>query len=237
MRPRLEWVSSPLPWMQANGVQTLNDVNDIFTTALAKGGSADVYKATWRGRQVVLKVFRGDPKLALKKLLRELKVWRLVRHAHIQELLGVRYAGDVPTLVSPFYEFTNLHAYFHYCRGYMKSTWVDVLKTELLCGVLLGLDYLHTQSTPIIHGDIKAANIFVTENGTAVIGDFGTSVQAIALHDRAALRQHIRQCGPCNGNATTSTSISALRGTLRWMAPELITEDNPVHTIRTDIWA
>jgi len=46
----------------------------------------------------------------------------------------------------------------------------------LLSGAALGLDYLHSQIVPaIIHGDIKPANIFVTEAYDAKIGDFGIS--------------------------------------------------------------
>ena len=41
----------------------------------------------------------------------------------------------------------------------------------------MGLDYLHTQNPPIIHRDIKCANIFINGTGTTEgevkIGDLG----------------------------------------------------------------
>ncbi|KZV99705.1 kinase-like protein [Exidia glandulosa HHB12029] len=227
------------PWLETRGIRTLVKVRTVSMTVLAKGGSADVYKARWRGQWVVRKIFRGDPKANQKRIRRELENWRLVRHIHVQELLGVHWTGEVPALVSPFYEFTSLHAYIQYCLCYMTDIFVNRLKAELLCQVLRGLDYLHQHPCrPMVHGDIKASNIFVTKNGIAVIGDFGTC-RAVTPRRAEAISRPWPHYAPVKGISPESSCSSALNlnGTLRWMAPELVIEEDPVHTVRTDIWA
>ncbi|KZV84935.1 kinase-like protein, partial [Exidia glandulosa HHB12029] len=66
----------------------------------------------------------------------------------------------------------------------------------------------------VVHGDIKGANILVSDDGHACLSDFGVS---------AVLSEH-----PSHTASGT--------GTYRWMAPDLFGEHS-VLTRQTDIWA
>ncbi|KZV78773.1 kinase-like protein, partial [Exidia glandulosa HHB12029] len=66
------------------------------------------------------------------------------------------------------------------------------------------------------HGDIKGGNVLVSDDGVARLCDFGLS----RLLENS---QSTRQTGA--------------KGTLRWMAPELVLEDDARHTYSSDIWA
>jgi len=87
------------------------------------------------------------------------------------------------------------------------------LIVEVCVGVLNGLAYLHAQK--IIHLDIKAANLLVTQDGTVKLGDFGVSAQ---------LR-------------TESSSMRAtdLIGSPLYMAPEVIKLEK--YNTKADIWS
>ncbi|KIP07762.1 hypothetical protein PHLGIDRAFT_60252, partial [Phlebiopsis gigantea 11061_1 CR5-6] len=63
-----------------------------------------------------------------------------------------------------------------------------------------GLQYLHDQS--IVHGDLKATNILIDENGAACLSDFGLS--RIKLQTTTII----------------NPSSQPQKGTARWMAPE-----------------
>ncbi|KAJ5066054.1 sterile20-like kinase isoform b-related [Anaeramoeba ignava] len=73
-----------------------------------------------------------------------------------------------------------------------------------------GLSYLHSQK--ILHRDIKAGNIFVTDSGEIKLGDFGVSKKLDEF------------------NQTTSFVGSAF-----WMAPELI--QNEPYDAKVDVWS
>jgi len=79
--------------------------------------------------------------------------------------------------------------------------------------VLCGLDFLHRRG--IIHRDIKAANVLVTNDGVLKLADFGA---ALSVDDTVG-------CGAEN-----------VMGSPYWMAPEIISMRGQV-TTACDIWA
>ncbi|KAG6811475.1 hypothetical protein H0H92_007247 [Tricholoma furcatifolium] len=88
-------------------------------------------------------------------------------------------------------------------RYIKRNPQVDFLK--LLYGIASGMAYLHDQG--VIHGDLKASNILISDNGEALIADFGLS----QIQDQVSSSMNI-----------TRTSADRVGGTARWMAPELL---------------
>jgi len=72
--------------------------------------------------------------------------------------------------------------------------------------ISLGLQYLHTRKPKIIHGDLRANNVLVDDDGCARIGDFGL----VRIEDSLTLK--------------SGSSFSG-SGSLRWQAPELLCPD------------
>lgn len=79
-----------------------------------------------------------------------------------------------------------------------------------------GVEYLHSKG--IIHRDIKGANILVSDAGIAKLADFGCSKQL---------------AGMCT--ASIEESMLAIRGSVPWMAPEVIKQSG--HGRASDIWS
>ncbi|KIO30433.1 hypothetical protein M407DRAFT_224396, partial [Tulasnella calospora MUT 4182] len=104
---------------------------------------------------------------------------------------------------------------------YMKRTQAGVkARLRFVRGITLGMAYLHSCDPPICHGDLKPANVLISDKLDAVLCDFG-------------LATFVENSGDPSG-LTTSRSI---KGSLRYMSPELFHDDEAKHTLESDIWA
>ena len=117
----------------------------------------------------------------------------------------------------------SLFIYLEYIPGGSLKNLIDKfgsLSTRLiklyLPKIIEGLEYLHSKG--IVHRDIKSANILVDLNGNIKLSDFGVSGQ-ISLKKSSG----------------DSCFLQSLKGTLLWMAPEVICQIK--YDFKADIWS
>ncbi|QRV78828.1 WD repeat-containing protein [Ceratobasidium sp. AG-Ba] len=123
-------------------------------------------------------------------------IWIEWSHPNVLELLGfATYQGQL-AMISPWMSHGTL---CDYVRKYPRLD-----RWQLCTQVAEGLEYIH--SVQMIHGDLKASNILVSEDGLVKLSDFGNSVFVGGLLGFSA------------------TNIAG-GGTARWMAPELIKQE------------
>ncbi|KIM61268.1 hypothetical protein SCLCIDRAFT_912632 [Scleroderma citrinum Foug A] len=145
-----------------------------------------------------------------QKLLKEVHVWSKLDHENVIKLLGLTAAfNHTLSIVSPLMSRGNA---FDYVQD------PDVDPRPLIYGIANGLHYLHTYiEGPIIHGDIKGRNVLVSNEGHALLSDFGSSHFAAASFNLA---------------------VEGLPGgTLNWMAPEYLEMKEFKTTTAGDVWA
>ncbi|EIW81847.1 kinase-like protein [Coniophora puteana RWD-64-598 SS2] len=146
-------------------------------------------------------------------MCREAAIWRYLRHPNVLPFLGAVYNGTEIHVVTPFMENGSV-------MDYLERN-PDVDRVRLILDVAKGLHYLHTFIPTIIHGDIKGANVLITDDGAACIADFGT----IGIKDDART----------NFNA----SSTAVGRTFAFAAPELLegAPGHSRHTPQSDMYA
>jgi hypothetical protein len=160
---------------------------------IGQGSYGQVFKALETSRGAVFAVKQAQVVLGddserryIQKLAAELSIVSGLRHPHIVSYLGYELK-----------EFGPL------CDSLLKNT---------IHGTLKGLDYLHSREPPVVHRDIKCANILVDLDTKVKLADFG-----------------------CSKQSTVSTSFTSV-GSIPWMAPEVILQQHG-YGRKADIWS
>ncbi|CAE6429589.1 unnamed protein product [Rhizoctonia solani] len=188
------------------------DESRIGRDPVARGGGGDVYSGELRtGEQVALKCVRlaigTDDQNKLKTTAHELYVWSKCNHPNVLELIGItHYRGQI-AMVSPWMENGDLRAFLR--------LYPDADRRDLCMQITDGVAYLHSQT--IVHGDIKGANILISQDGVAKITDFGTS----------ALKEYTLQFAATKSKPGLS---------VRWAAPEVL-EEKSENSYQADVYA
>ncbi|KAI8814867.1 kinase-like domain-containing protein [Cladochytrium replicatum] len=185
---------------------------------IGKGNYGYVYKGRLISTNEIMAVkvvFLKEDEL--KETLLEMDMLKACSHPNITRFMGCFLKG------------LDLWICMELCSGGALDSVYRALKKPLnedqIASVIYesvqGLDYIHTQAA-LIHRDIKAGNLLLTENGELKIADFGVSAKLDSPAGRAR------------------TFI----GTPYWMAPEVIMTDpeNASHRSasydsKADIWS
>ncbi len=94
-----------------------------------------------------------------------------IRHPNIVQLIGIHFApkSPVPTLIMELMPQSVSQIVENYPNIPSHVKW------SILLDVAVGLLFLHSQSPPVIHRDLTANNILLTENMKAKIADLGVA--------------------------------------------------------------
>ncbi|XP_028175815.1 serine/threonine-protein kinase pelle, partial [Ostrinia furnacalis] len=137
---------------------------------LGQGGFAQVFKGEWKQLTVAVKRLRATDARD-RELIRELCL-NQYRHDNIVPLYGYSCGGAEVCLVYQLMAGGSLEVRLRGRNNIAPLSWPQ--RHKIAHGVARGLQFLHTMtSTPLIHGDIKPANILLDQCLIPKIGDFG----------------------------------------------------------------
>ena len=106
-----------------------------------------------------------------------------VQHHNIVQLLGSSTDGEAPCLVYTLMEDGSLQDRLA-CSGVSGVVLTAREGIMVLSDVARGLAYLHL--IPIIHRDVKSANVLIDRNSVGRIGDFGEDNSVAHAHSVCA---------------------------------------------------
>ena len=162
-------------------MQLFNDIYQLVER-LDQGASAEVWKCvdTLTNTTLALKIYSPTNDMGtngFQMLAHEFKIMVNVNHRNLLKPLHFELFENHPFLVLPYCRHGNISK--------LKGTFIEKQAWTLLRDVAGGLAYLHDMRPPLIHQDIKPANILVADNGDFMLTDFGVSTYAKARINRS----------------------------------------------------
>ncbi|MBA2657162.1 MAG: protein kinase [Tatlockia sp.] len=170
---------------------------------LGHGGYGDVYKATWHGSAVALKELHMKilSTTLQDEFNHESQIMAQCQFPQIVGLYGICDEVGHKALVMEYMPKGSL-------RSVLDDKGEEILwdrRWTIAVDIGKGLTYLHEKG--IVHRDLKSPNILLDVNYRAKIGDFGLS--------------------KIKRESSSITKSNKAVGTARWMAPELLSFENP----------
>lgn len=174
---------------------------------LGRGAFSEVWKVKdiQTGVTLALKIYNpttGIDDDGKDMLTHEFALMVNASHKNLLRPLFFAVSGDRPYLILPFCERGNI--------GKMVGNMGEEEAWKLLRDAASALAYLHAMNPPVLHQDIKPANILLNDNGDYMLTDFGVSTQVKQSLSRVSNQD--------------MALLSA--GTISYMAPERFSRNN-----------
>lgn len=189
---------------------------------LGSGGFGSVYRATDRlsGQALAVKMLFPGAKL-LEAARGELQVIGRLQQDHeyspyLVKMFGVTRLNERDCIVMEYIPNHTLDFHLYETENRLSVE----QRTNIAKGIVHGLAYLHARH--ITHGDIKSANVLLTDQFTAKIADYGLAQVTVSTH----------------ATSTVMPSSQKQVGTLYYMPPEFFKVDSVGQpTTQSDIYA
>ncbi|MGB0389002.1 MAG: serine/threonine protein kinase [Ardenticatenaceae bacterium] len=143
----------------------------LIIRKIGQGGMGAVYEAKDQrlGNRVALKQITATNAQLQRAFEREARILARLRHPALPVVIDYFSESNNQFLVMQYIPGDDLEKLLHQQRGPFAQAQVCKWADQLLDA----LQYLHSQSPPIIHRDIKPANIKLSPRGEVILLDFG----------------------------------------------------------------
>ncbi|GMP59041.1 hypothetical protein CsSME_00022482 [Camellia sinensis var. sinensis] len=187
-----------------------------FKDQLGKGGFGSVYKGHLPGGFLIAVKMLENTKFSAQEFINEVSTIGRIHHVNVVQLLGFCSEGSYRGLVYEYMPNGSLDKHIFSREGKAQSfTWEKLL--EIALGTARGIEYLHCGcDVCILHFDMPH-NVLLDQNFVPKVADFG-----------------LAKFYPKEYNAM---SMSTTRGTIGYIAPELISRNFGAVSSKSDVYS
>ncbi|XP_048539227.1 U-box domain-containing protein 70-like [Triticum urartu] len=168
---KLRWRSTAMPCQFS--LAELECATENFSTSMKfrECGVASAYRGVLRNMKVAIKVLRHDGQ-GRSQFEQEVAIHSRVRHPNLVTLLGA--CKESSTLVYESLPNGSLEDFLSCEDKRQNLTWQ--IRVRIIAEICSALIFLHeNKPDPIVHGDLKPANILLDANLVSKLRDFGIS--------------------------------------------------------------
>ncbi|KAI9378933.1 hypothetical protein POPTR_017G008800v4 [Populus trichocarpa] len=194
----------------------IKKITNGFKDKLGEGGFGSVYKGKLRSGRLAAVKLLGKSKANGQDFINEVATIGRIHHVNIVQLIGYTVEGSKRALIYEFMPNGSLEKYIFSRQGCIPLS--NEKMYEISLGVARGIEYLHQGcDMQILHFDIKPHNILLNDKFVPKISDFG-----------------LAKLYPTNNN---TVSLTAARGTMGYMAPELCYKNIGGVSYKADVYS
>ena len=192
-------------------------ITNHFQHKLGEGGFGSVYKGKLPGGCLIAVKMLGKCKFNGEEFINEVSTLGRIHHVNVVRLLGFCSEGSKRALVFEYMPNGSLDKHIFLKQGEIQSfSWEKLL--EIALGTARGIEYLHGGcDICILHFDIKPHNILLNHDFVPKISDFGLAKFYPKEFD--------------------IMSMSVTRGTIGYIAPELISRNFGLVSNKSDVYS
>ncbi|KAK3415680.1 hypothetical protein EUGRSUZ_H01583 [Eucalyptus grandis] len=194
----------------------IKKITKNFKCKLGEGGYGSVYRGILKsGNEVAVKILNKS-KSNGQDFISEVATIGRIHHINVVQLVGFCFDYSKQALVYDFMPNGSLDKHISYKDGDVPLNSKKMYEISL--GIARGIEYLHRGcDMQILHFDIKPHNILLDRSFTPKVSDF-----------------RLARLYPTNCNIV---SLTAARGTLGYMAPELFYKDIGGISYKADVYS
>ncbi|XP_058728535.1 rust resistance kinase Lr10-like [Vicia villosa] len=196
----------------------IKNMTRCFKNKLGEGGFGAVYKGKLRSGSFVAIKMLGKSKGNGEDFINEVATIGRIHHANVVRLIGFCVERSNRALVYEFMPNGSLDKYISSRENVITLTYKQMFDISL--GVARGIAYLHQGcDMQILHFDIKPHNILLDESFIPKVSDFDFGLAKLYPNDISIV------------------TLTAARGTIGYMAPELFYQNIGGVSYKADVYS
>lgn len=160
----------------SNLVFDLEDLLRASAEVLGKGTFGTTYRAALEDASTVVVKRLKEVSAGKREFEQQMEVLGSIRHENVVALRAYYYSKDEKLMVYDYYARGSVSAFLHAKRGIGEGrTPLDWdTRVRIAVGTARGIAHIHSQSSgKLIHGNIKATNIFLNRQQYGCVCDLG----------------------------------------------------------------